>query len=112
MVKTQTQEQSPLHRLHRFTARLFFGASLVSIFVMFCAVLVTAFVITTTTHQTRDQYRRLQRLEREQDELQANWTRLRLEEGTHSSPSRIEVEARNRLMMHVPQTRELEVLAP
>lgn len=79
---------------------------------MFCAVLVTAFVITTTTHQTRDQYRRLQRLEREQDELQANWTRLRLEEGTHSSPSRIETEARTRLMMHVPQTRELEVLAP
>lgn len=79
---------------------------------MLCVVLVTAFLITTMTHQTRDQYKRLQRLEREQDALQANWTRLRLEEGTHSSPSRIEGEARSRLMMHVPQNSELEVLSP
>lgn len=98
--------------MRHLASRLFFGASLLSIMVMFVLVLATSFMIATTTHKTRVQYGRLQMLEREQDEMQANWSRLLLEESTWSSPSRIEGIGLERLNMHVPQTSELEVLTP
>lgn len=112
MVKTNPQRQNSMAFMRQLASRLFFGASLLSIMVMFVLVLVTSFMIATTTHKTRVQYGRLQVLEREQDDMQANWSRLLLEESTWSSPSRIEMVGLERLNMHVPQTSELEVLSP
>ncbi|WP_025731981.1 cell division protein FtsL [Carnimonas nigrificans] len=92
--------------------KLFFGATLFSVVVLAVINLMTAFAVVTVTHQTRVQYARLQTLEHERDALQANWSRLLLEESTWSSPSRIEAIAQQRLQMKVPAADATRVLKP
>ncbi|WP_251978974.1 cell division protein FtsL [Salinicola avicenniae] len=80
--------------------------------VMVLAILFTALSITTTTHLTRVQYARLQKLESQRDALQTEWGRLLLEESTWSSPARIESLASQRLEMRVPSVGDVKVIRP
>ena len=54
------------------------------------ACLVSALAVISVSHQTRQQYARLQELEREQQQLQTEWGQLLLEESAWSTPSRVE----------------------
>lgn len=76
------------------------------------AVLITAWAIISTSHLTRVQYARLQKLENQRDALQTEWGRLLLEESTWSSPARIESLASKRLDMRVPDVDEVKVIRP
>ncbi|TFH88086.1 cell division protein FtsL [Billgrantia azerbaijanica] len=76
------------------------------------ACLATAMAAITVSHLTRDQYARLQQLERERDQLQTEWGRLLLEESAWSSPARIERLAVERLEMRLPDVDEVEVIRP
>lgn len=76
------------------------------------ACLASALAVITATHQTRDQYGRLQQLEREQNQLQTEWGQLLLEESAWSSPARIERLAVERLEMRLPDVDEVEVIRP
>ncbi|MGM8931293.1 cell division protein FtsL [Salinicola halophyticus] len=76
------------------------------------AVLITAVAIISTSHLTRVQYARLQKLENQRDSLQTEWGRLLLEESTWSSPARIEALASKRLDMRVPSVDEVKVIHP
>lgn len=75
-------------------------------------VLASAMAVITTSHLTREQYARLQRLEREQNQLQTEWGQLLLEESAWSSPARVERLAVERLEMRVPDIDEVEVIRP
>ncbi len=76
------------------------------------ACLGSALAVITTSHLTREQYGRLQQLEREQQQLQTEWGQLLLEESAWSSPARIERLAMERLEMRLPDVDEVEVIQP
>ncbi|RCV91093.1 cell division protein FtsL [Halomonas montanilacus] len=76
------------------------------------ACLITATVVINVSHLTREQYARLQDLERERDQLQTEWGQLLLEESAWSSPARIERLAIERLEMRLPHVNEVEVIRP
>ncbi|AMC99599.1 MULTISPECIES: cell division protein FtsL [Halomonas] len=76
------------------------------------ACLITATVVINVSHLTREQYGRLQQLERERDQLQTEWGQLLLEESAWSSPARIERLATERLDMRLPHVNEVEVIRP
>ncbi|EPC03844.1 hypothetical protein L861_00685 [Litchfieldella anticariensis FP35 = DSM 16096] len=80
--------------------------------VLVLLVLASAMAVITASHLTREQYARLQRLEREQNQLQTEWGQLLLEESAWSSPARIERLATERLEMRVPDVSEVEVIRP
>lgn len=80
--------------------------------VLLLLCLGSATAVIATSHLTRDQYARLQQLEREQQQLQTEWGQLLLEEGAWSSPARIERLAGERLEMRLPAIDEVEVIRP
>lgn len=80
--------------------------------VLVVACLVSALAVITASHLTREQYGRLQQLEREQNQLQTEWGQLLLEESAWSSPARIERLAVERLEMRLPDVNEVEVIRP
>ncbi|PMR79551.1 cell division protein FtsL [Halomonas urumqiensis] len=80
--------------------------------VLIVACLVSALAVITATQQTREQYARLQQLEREQNQLQTEWGQLLLEESAWSSPARVERLAVERLDMRLPDVDEVEVIRP
>jgi cell division protein FtsL len=85
---------------------------LMAVLVLVVACLGSALAVITASHLTRDQYGRLQQLEREQQQLQTEWGQLLLEEGAWSSPARIERLAMERLEMRLPDVDEVEVIRP
>lgn len=85
---------------------------LLVVILLVLVTLVSAMVVITSSHLTREQYARLQRLEREQNQLQTEWGQLLLEESAWSSPARIERLAVERLEMRVPDVNEVEVIRP
>ncbi|MBA2778769.1 cell division protein FtsL [Billgrantia kenyensis] len=76
------------------------------------ACLATAMLAVKASHETREQYARLQQLERERDQLQTEWGQLLLEESAWSSPARTERLAVERLDMRLPHVNEVEVIRP
>ncbi len=63
---------------------------------------ISALVIVYSKHQSRKLYIELVGLSLERDELNVEWGRLRLEQGSMANPSKIETAARNRLGMLYP----------
>ncbi|WP_290785032.1 cell division protein FtsL [Halomonas sp.] len=86
--------------------------SLVVVLTLVVACLASALAVITATHLTREQYGRMQQLEREQQQLQTEWGQLLLEESAWSSPARIERLAMERLEMRLPDVDEVEVIQP
>ncbi|MFP4137803.1 MAG: cell division protein FtsL [Halomonas sp.] len=79
---------------------------------LLAACFVSALAVIGVSHLTREQYARLQQLEREQQQLQTEWGQLLLEESAWSSPARIERLAVERLEMRLPGVDEVEVIRP
>lgn len=92
--------------------RLGASRALVLLTLLLAACLASAIGVITTSHLTRDQYARLQELEREQQQLQTEWGQLLLEESAWASPARIERLAQQRLEMRLPDIDEVEVIRP
>lgn len=74
--------------------------------------LLTALAIIKASHQTREQYGELQRLESEFQQLQTVYGQLLLEQSAWSAPTRIEGLAGERLEMRLPEIEEIEVVRP
>ncbi|ATJ82190.1 cell division protein FtsL [Halomonas beimenensis] len=96
--------------VYRWPLRLRPTLALVVNGVLLLACLGAALAVIATSHLTREQYARLQQLEREQQQLQTEWGQLLLEEGAWSSPARIERLASERLEMRLPAIEEVEVI--
>ncbi|MCM5703138.1 cell division protein FtsL [Larsenimonas salina] len=107
----RTRTQTP-NWLGQLPFSLHFRPSFMGVAILFLLVVLSAFVVVTSAHHTRVQYVRLQKMERQHDQLQTNWSRLLLEESTWSSPSRIEALAQKRLNMHVPDVNDSRVIRP
>lgn len=68
-------------------------------------IVVTSFSLVATTHESRQLFRELQALEREQDRLQDDWSALVLEVGTLEGHAEIDAFVRRELGMSEPGDR-------
>ena len=76
------------------------------------AVISTALGVVYTEHQSRKLFVELEQQRKKQDQLDAEWGRLQLEQGTLATPWRIENTARERLDMALPGDNEVVIVRP
>ena len=79
---------------------------------VFFAVLVSAFMLVYTKHQSRKLYVEVQQLKRQADELNTEWGQLQLEQSAWSDHGRIERVARTRLSMIMPEPDDVVFIKP
>jgi cell division protein FtsL len=82
------------------------------VFVLILANIATAIGVVYATHEHRQLFVSLKRLERERDELNIDFGRLQLEQATWAESNRIDQVARNKLGMVFPQADETVVVRP
>lgn len=74
------------------------------------AVTASALAVVYSQHRSRALFVELQRLEREQAELDTQWGRLELEQSTWATQGRIERLGRERLDMRLPDFEQEEIV--
>ena len=70
-----------------------------SSFLLTVAILISAFTLIVMSHEQRQLYADLEKLQQQRDELDIEWRRLRLEQRVMAEHSRLESIARNKLGM-------------
>jgi cell division protein FtsL len=75
-------------------------------------VVSSAVAVVYARHENRKDFVVLQQLSRERDELDIEWGRLQLEQGTWSAHGRIERIAREKLNMRLPMANNTVIFAP
>jgi len=78
---------------------------------LYIAILLSALQVVIARHETRRLFVELQALERTQDELNEEWGRLQLEQSTWAINDRIEIFARTKLSMKMPERSSVVLLA-
>ena len=78
--------------------------------VLFVAVIFVAIKTVVHRHESRTLFMQLQVLEKERDKLSAQWSRLKLEQGTMLNQVRVEQNARWELGMLMPKTSEIKMI--
>jgi cell division protein FtsL len=73
-------------------------------------VVVSGVVIVDAKQDSRRLFAEFQELEREQDRLQIDWGRLRLEQSTWATHPRIESLARERLELEEPSDEQVKIV--
>jgi cell division protein FtsL len=82
------------------------------VIVLFAAVAVSGLALAYSKHLGREASGQLRVLEREANELTAEWARLQLEESARASHGRIERLVREQLHMRMPMEPEIWVITP
>jgi len=78
--------------------------------VLFVSVIFVAIKTVVHRHESRTLFMQLQVLEKERDKLSAQWSRLKLEQGTMLNQVRVEQNARWELGMQMPKTSEIKMI--
>ncbi len=78
--------------------------------VLYVSVIATAIKVVMNRYEARNLFSELQQLEKERDRLTAQWSRLKLEEGTLLNQVVVETRARQELNMHVPSQAAIKVI--
>ncbi len=78
--------------------------------ILFVGVIFVAIKTVVHRHESRNQFMQLQVLEKERDKLAAQWSRLKLEQGTMLNQVRVERNARIDLNMQMPKTSEIKTI--
>ena len=78
--------------------------------ILFVAVIFVAIKTVVHRHESRSLFMQLQVLEKERDKLSAQWSRLKLEQGTMLNQVRVEQNARWELGMQMPKTSEIKMI--
>lgn len=76
--------------------------------ILFVAVIFVAIKTVVHRHESRTLFMQLQTLEKERDTLSAQWSRLKLEQGTTLNQVRVEQKARWDLSMQMPKASEVK----
>ncbi|XKY15389.1 cell division protein FtsL [Stutzerimonas stutzeri] len=80
--------------------------------VMFIAVLLSAIGVAYSAHWNRQLLNELYGELSVRDKAQAEWGRLILEQSTWTAHSRIETLASEQLKMHIPEAKDVRLVAP
>lgn len=78
--------------------------------ILFVSIVFVAIKTVVQRHESRTAYMKLQVLEKERDKLAAQWSRLKLEQGTALNQVRVEQYARWDLEMKIPKASEIKVV--
>ncbi|MCG9063946.1 cell division protein FtsL [Laribacter hongkongensis] len=78
-------------------------------FVLLAILVGLAMIVITTRHTNRQLYAELEREQKFAQNLDIEFGKLRLEQGTWAAHPRIEQQAGARLSMRVPETQEIQV---
>ncbi|MEE9303965.1 MAG: cell division protein FtsL [Thiotrichaceae bacterium] len=78
--------------------------------VLYVGVIVTAIKVVMNRHEARNLFSELQQLEKERDSLTAQWSRLKLEEGTRLNQVVVEKRARQEMNMRVPRQSDIKII--
>jgi cell division protein FtsL len=78
--------------------------------ILFVTVIFVAIKTVVHRHESRTLFMQLQVLEKERDKLSAQWSRLKLEQGTMLNQVRVEQNARWELGMQMPKTSEIKMI--
>ena len=87
-------------------------SSVLGLFGLSVAVLVTALAVIYAQHQSRKSFVELQELQKVRDEIDVQWGRLQLEQGAWTTHGRVEQIARNKLDMEIPSTDAVVIVRP
>lgn len=79
---------------------------------LWCAVLASSAGAVYTKYRARELFVELERLNSVRDELDAEWGRLQLEQSAWSAYGFVEHVAGERLHMIIPDSRDIEIVAP
>ncbi|MCP4041352.1 MAG: cell division protein FtsL [Gammaproteobacteria bacterium] len=79
------------------------NARILAVWFLGLVTFLTALAVVLAKHESRKMFVELQGLERSRDELNVEWGRLQLEQGTWATHSRIESVARSKLGMEIPR---------
>ena len=77
---------------------------------MFTSIISLVISVVENRHQARHLYTELQILEKQRDELNLTWSRLRLEKSATLNHARIERQARDNLNMKMPDVVDIKVI--
>ena len=77
---------------------------------LWLAVMVSALAVVLAKHEARLLFTELQQLHTERDRLDIEWGRLRIEQSTWSTHSRVEQLARRKMKMRNPTPAEIRVV--
>ena len=78
--------------------------------ILFVSIVFVAIKTVVQRHESRTAYMKLQTLEKERDKLAAQWSRLKLEQGTALNQVRVEQYARWDLEMKIPKASEIRIV--
>lgn len=78
--------------------------------ILLALVVLSALAVVYSKHESRDLFVELSQLERQRDELNVEWRRLQLEEGTLAGHGRLEHFGRERLHMAMPGIEDVMVV--
>ena len=78
--------------------------------ILFVSIVFVAIKTVIQRHESRTVFMKLQTLEKERDKLAAQWSRLKLEQGTALNQVRVEQYARWDLGMKIPKASEVKVV--
>jgi cell division protein FtsL len=87
------------------------GIEMTACIVLAAAVVATGTWIVSVKMRSRVLFAELEELNREQDRLEIDWGRLRIEQGAYATHPRIEQIARDRLALGAPLPHQVVVVA-
>jgi len=84
---------------------------MIAVVLLGAAIVATGVGVVVAKHDARQLFAELEALNREQDRLDVDWGRLRLEQGAFATHPRIEQIARERLDLAAPTPADIVVVA-
>lgn len=83
---------------------------LLGILLLYALVIGMALLVVVNRHHSRELFAELQRLEKERDELSADWSRLKLEQSTLLNQVHVETRSKEVLKMQKPSAGNIKVI--
>ncbi len=83
-----------------------------AVVVLALGVLVSALGVIYAKQEARNRFNELQRLTKNRDDLDIEWSQLLLEQSSWATHARVEQVARDNLRMKTPQAADLRIVQP
>lgn len=80
--------------------------------ILLALVMLSAFAVIYSRHESRKLFVEIQQLHKQIDELNIEWGRMQLEQATWSAHGRVEELARRQLKMRLPDANEVVYIKP
>jgi len=77
---------------------------------LYVGVVFAAIQVVTQRNYTRTLFVEAQKVQQERDLLTAEWSQLKIQQGTDLNEVRVEAQARRELGMHIPRAVDIRVI--